>query len=94
MSDIRSEISRQFIKFSKFKVTLIDEETGEVGNKYFVGSYVLSLQNGIYGVTYVGVEIIMYIQIFILVKAAFFLEGIQRSSLIIKTRANKARQIF
>ena len=34
----------------------------------------------------------MYIQIFILVNAAFFLEGIQRSSLIIK-KSNKQSKI-
>ena len=38
----------------------------------------------IYPITNVSEKILMYIQIFILVKAAFFLEGIQRSSLIIK----------
>ena len=38
----------------------------------------------IYAVTNIAKETIMYIQIFILVKAAFFLAGIQRSSLIIK----------
>ena len=43
----------------------------------------------IYAVTNIAKETIMYIQIFILVKAAFFLAGIQRSSLIIK-KLNKA----
>ena len=37
----------------------------------------------IFAVTNVVVEILMYIQKFILLKAAFFLVGIQRSSLII-----------
>ena len=32
----------------------------------------------------ISVEFLMYIQIFVLAKTAFFLEGIQRSSLILK----------
>ena len=50
--------------------------------------------SGIYAVTNIGGEILMCIEIFILMKTAFFLEGIQRSSLIIKKRTNKARQVF
>ena len=45
-------------------------------------------------VTNIGVETLMYIQMFILVKAAFILEGIQPSSLIIKKRTNKVRRVF
>ena len=41
-------------------------------------------KDGIYVVTNIGVETLMYIQIFILIKAALFLEGCQRSSLINK----------
>ena len=36
-----------------------------------------------YAVTNVGVEVLMYMQIFILLRVAFFLDGTQRSSLII-----------
>ena len=45
-------------------------------------------------VTNIGVEILIYIQIFILVKVASFSEGIQRSTLIIKNRTKKAKQMF
>ena len=55
-----------------------------IAKKYFVGSYTLRLKDGIYAVTNIGVEIFMYIQILILMKAGFFLEGIHRSNLIIK----------
>ena len=40
--------------------------------------------DGIYAVTNISIEIIIYIQTFILVNTAFFLEVIQRSSLVIK----------
>ena len=56
--------------------------------KYFVGCYAPWLKDGIFAVTNISVEILMYIQIYIHVKAASFLEGIQRSSLIIK-KTNK-----
>ena len=46
----------------------------------------------LYVVTNIGVEILMYIQIFILVKAAFLFEGIQLSCLIIK-KPNKQSKI-
>ena len=46
-----------------------------------------------HAVTNIGVEILMQIQIFILMKVAF-LDGIQRSSLITKRQTNKTRQVF
>ena len=61
MPNIRSEIFRRFIKFSKLKVSLLHEETSERGNKYFVRCYAPWLKDGIYTVTNVGVEILMYI---------------------------------
>ena len=73
-----------FDDLSKFKVSLLHDETSEIGKKYFVGCYGLWLKDGIYAVTNIGVEILMYIQIFILVKAAFSIEGIHQSRLIIK----------
>ena len=63
--------------------------------KKIVEWYAFWLKDGIYSATNIGVEILSYIQIFILMKAALFLEGIQRSNLIIKkTQTNKARQVF
>ena len=46
--------------------------------KYFVGCYASWLKDRIFAVTNTGVKILMYIQILILVKAAFLLVGIQR----------------
>ena len=48
----------------------------------------LLLKDGIFAVTSIDVEILMYIQIFIFVKTAFILEGIQQSSFIVK-KTNK-----
>ena len=46
--------------------------------KYLIGCYAPWLTNGIYAVANVGVdEISMYIQMFTLVRAAFFLEQIE-----------------
>ena len=52
------------------------------------------LKDGIYVAANIGVQIIMYVQIFILVKAAFFLQGIQRSSLIIKKPTKTKQNIY
>ena len=41
-----------------------------------------------------GVEVVMYIQIFIFVKAAFFSEGIQQSNLIIKNPNKQSKTYF
>ena len=65
-SNISSKIYRRSIIFRKFKVSLLHEEKSEIGNKYFVKCYALWLKNGIYAVTNIGVEILMYNQIFIL----------------------------
>ena len=48
----------------------------------------------IFAVISICIEILMYIQIFILVNAAFFLEGIERLSLIIKKQTIIARPVF
>ena len=45
--------------------------------KYFVQCYAPWLKDGIYAVTNLAIEISVYIQMFILVRVAFFLEGIQ-----------------
>ena len=48
------------------------EGTSEIGNFNFVGSYATWLNDGIYAVTNIDVEILIYIQIFILVKTSLF----------------------
>ena len=60
-----------FDNLNEFKVSLLHEETKETGKKYFVGCYAPWLK-GDYAVTNIGVEMLMYIQIFILVKRVFF----------------------
>ena len=65
-------------------VSVLHAETREIGKKHFVECYAPWLKDGIFAITNISVEILMYIQIFILVETAFSLEGIQRSSLIIK----------
>lgn len=52
------------------------------------------LQDGIYSVTNISVEILLHIQIFLLVKAPFSLEVIERSSLIIKNEQTKQDWCF
>ena len=42
----------------------------------------------------ISVEFLMYIQIFVLAKTAFFLEGIQRSSLILKKPIKQSKTCF
>ena len=69
------------------------EETSEIGNKYFVGYCTRWQKDCNYAVTNIDVKILIYLQMFILVKADFFLEGVQQSSLIIKDGTNKARHI-
>ena len=64
-------------------VSLLNEETSEIGKKRFAGCYEHWQKDGIFAVTNIGVEILIYIQIFILVKAALFLAEIYWSSLII-----------
>ena len=59
--------------------------------KYFVGCYAPWLRVVIFAVTNIVVEILVYIQIFILVKAAFSLEGFQRSSLIVKKPSKQSK---
>ena len=61
--------------------------------KYFFGFYAPWLKDNIFAGTNISVEILLYIQLFILVKAAFFLEGNQRFSLVIKNEET-ARQVF
>ena len=71
------------IKIWRFKeiVPWLHEEIGEI---LWIGSYAPWLNDGIYVVTNISVEILMYIQILILIKAALLLEGCQHSSLINK----------
>lgn len=57
--------------------------------KKFFRCYAPWLKDGAYTVTNIGVEIVIYIQIFTLEKATSFLEGIHRSNLIIKKQTNK-----
>ena len=51
-----------FDDLSKFKVSVLHEGTSEIGKKYFNGCYQPSLKDGIYGVTNIAIEILMYIQ--------------------------------
>ena len=62
--------------------------------KYFVGCYAQWLKHVIYTVINVGVEISMYIQMFILVRAAFFLGGIQTIQFHHKKQTKRAKQVF
>ena len=57
-------------------VSLLYEETSEIGKKCFARCYEHWQKDGIFAVTNIGVEILIHIQIFILVKAAFFLAEI------------------
>ena len=67
-----------FNHLNKFKVSLLHEKISEISkNKYFVGCYAQLLKHMIYAVMNVRVETSMYIQMLILVRAAFFLEAIQ-----------------
>ena len=61
--------------------------------KKIIGYYTPWLKDGIYAATNVSVEISMYIQVFSLVRTAFFLEGIQMIQFHRK-RTNTARQVF
>ena len=56
-------------------VNLLHKEISEIRKEYFVGCYGPSLKDGIFAVTNIAADILMYIQIFILMKA-IFLEGI------------------
>ena len=67
---------------SKLKVSILHEETNEIGKNILLDA--THLDYGICDVTNIVLEILMYTQIFILVKGALFLKGIQRSILIIK----------
>ena len=62
--------------------------------KNFVRCYTPWPKDGIFAVTNIGVGILMYIQVIILVKAAFFLDRIQRSSLITKNEQTKQDRYF
>ena len=61
-----------FDDLNTFKVNILDEETSQIGKKHFAWCYALWLKDHIYAVTNIDAEILIYIQIFILVKAAFF----------------------
>ena len=62
------------------KVSLKHKETSKMEKKRLLCSTQLEWK--------IGVEILMYIQISILVKAAFFLEEIQQSILILSQKNN------
>ena len=84
LPDIRNEIWRRFIKFSKFQGKSTTWRN-KWNRKNIFGYYAPWLKDGIYAVKNIGVEVLMYIQIFILLKAAYLLEEIQRPSLIRKS---------
>ena len=83
-----------FDHLSKFMVSLLHEETSETEKKYFVKCHAPRLKDGIFAFKNINFKILMYIQIFILVKAAFSLEGIQRSRLIMKNEQRKQARYF
>ena len=72
-----------FGKLNKLKVNLLQEEVTEIEGINFFGCYTTQLKDGIYAVTNI-VQIPVNLQIFILVKASFFLNGIQISGLIME----------
>ena len=51
------------------------------------------LKDGIYAVTIISVDISMHIQIFISMKASFFLKGTQQPGLIIEMMLKKERVV-
>ena len=63
-------------------------------NKKVKWCYAQWLKYGIYVVVNVDVEISMYIQMFILVRVAFFLERIQTIQSNHKKQINTAREVF
>ena len=77
-------IIRDGLQICKLTKILQNEETSEIVEN-FVGSKATwpLTKVGIYPVKNIGLEILRYMQIFTLVKATFFLEGIQLSGLII-----------
>ena len=65
-------------KFKEFYfLSPLHEESSEVENINFLGCYENWLKDGIYAFTNIGVEILMYIQVFILAKGSFYLTKIQ-----------------
>ena len=70
---------QMFPDLNKLKVSLVHEETSEIGKR-------------------IGVEILTHIQIFILVKAAFLLEGNPQFGLIVsqnkQTKYGFVEQLF
>ena len=65
-----------FANLNKFKVSLLQEEATEIESLFLLAQ----LKDGIYAIfLYIDVEVSMQIQIFIPVKAFFFLKGIQKS---------------
>ena len=77
-------IIRDGLQICKLTKILQNEETSEIV-KNFVGSKATwpLAKVGIYPVKNIGLEILRYMQIFTLVKATFFLEGIQLLGFII-----------
>ena len=60
-----------------------------IRKKYFVRCASPWSKDGIFAVTNISVEILMYIRIFILAKAAFFWEGIQQSTIYINHKKSE-----
>ena len=53
----------------------MQEEANEIESIGFVGCYTTQLKAGIYAVMNISIEISMHIQIFVPMKAPFFLKG-------------------
>ena len=78
-----------FADLNKFKIRLLQEEAIEIESIDFVGCHISRLKDGISVATNISVEISMHIQIFIPVRASFFLKRIQISGLIIELTISK-----
>ena len=83
-----------FDNLNTFSLSLLHEETSEIWKKYFVGCYIPWLKDGISAVTNVGIETSMYIQIIVLVRAAFFQREFKQSSFIKKKKKQTQKDIF
>ena len=66
---------RIFEDLSIFKVSILHEETSEIGKKYFVGCYTPWPKDGIYDITNIGLELLMYIPNMYLLKSSFLFRG-------------------
>ena len=69
----------KFYRFKKIEGKFTTWRSEWNGKHDFVRLYVTWLKDGIYAVTSIDTEILMYIELYILVKATLVLVGIQQS---------------